>query len=118
MLTEESRGSLKSVYSMLQNDENSRKMKEVSGYLKALKQELGNKQNASRLFEKKKLSIMDECELRLKNNGSLSLENLSDVHCYQFVLSRLAPSDFENIRNRVRIMQVARKKLKNVNKMG
>lgn len=106
--TEESLESLPSLYySSIQNDDNIRVIKDVSGYYKNLKKEIGNKQNAKRMFNKRSLNIMNQCEFRLENK----LEKFSDVNCYKFLLSKLAPRDHEEIKKKIEILQIVRKKI-------
>jgi len=110
LLTEESGESIQSMYSASQNDENLRKIKEVSGYYKNLKQDIGNKQNVKKIFNKKSLNIMNECEFRLENK-----ERLSELSCYNFILSKLAPKDYEEIKKKIQILQISRKKNNSLN---
>ena len=106
--TEESLESFQSLYySSIQNDDNLRIIKDVSGYYKNLKKEIGNKQNAKRMFNKKSLNIMNQCEFRLENK----LEKFSDVNCYKFLLSKLAPRDHEEIKKKIEILQTVRRKI-------
>lgn len=106
--TEESPESFQSLYySSIQNDENLRVIKDVSGYYKNLKKDIGNKQNAKRMFNKKSLNIMNQCEFRLENK----FEKFSDVNCYNYLLSKLAPRDNEEIKKKVEILQTVRKNI-------
>ena len=108
VMTEESRESLQSLYySINQNDDNLKKIKEVSGYYKILMNDIGNKQNVKRIFNKKNLNIMNQCEFRLENK----FEKFSDVNCYQYILSKLAPRDNEEIKKKIEILQTVRKKM-------
>lgn len=108
--TEENVKTLKNHYQYLPiNDDMLKPIKEVQDNFKNLINKIGKTNNLQKIIKKKQINSMDMCERQMVDKSLI----LSERKCYNFLLSKLAPSHYEEINKKINIMERILKKKSN-----
>ena len=106
LLTEESRGSLKSIFCALNENDEFKELKIKSAYFKSLKKQVGKNNQLKRIVQTKNFKLMNESENRME----LGSEKFSEMKCFEYIFSKLAPTDYLEMKKKIQIINILRKK--------
>ena len=96
----------KSILNSSENCEDLKRLKKASISLTNLKKKVGNLMNFQSILKKRNLKFMNECEHRME----IATERFSELKCFEFLCAKLAPRGYEEMKKKIRIIHMIRKK--------
>lgn len=92
------------------NDYALKPIKEVQDNFKNLIKKIGKEDTLQKIIKKKQINSMDMCERQMIDKSLI----FSERKCYNFLLSKLAPTHYEEINKKIKILERIMKN-KNIN---